>query len=173
MYIYSTLKYGMNQIHHPQPIANKPRWKPNTTVAAIIERDGQFLMVEEYSDQGLLLNQPAGHLDQGETLVDAVTREAQEETAHHFTPTALVGIYKWRSEAADITYLRFAFAGEVGARNAEQTLDDGIARAVWMTPAEIEASRPRHRSPYVWTCIKDYMAGNRYPLALLREFAEE
>lgn len=149
-------------------------WKPNATVAALIERDGAFLLVEEETDDGPRFNQPAGHLEQGESLVDACAREAFEETAWRFTPMSLVGIYQWpRPESAtggDITYLRFAFAGELGAHEAGRALDDGILRAVWMTPAEIEATRARHRSPLTWQCVQDWLAGRRFPLDVIRHY---
>ena len=109
-------------------------WKPNVTVAALIERDGRFLLVEEETEDGLRFNQPAGHLDEGESLEAASAREALEETAWAFTPTALVGIYQWPRPQGDLTYLRFAFAGELGAHDAGRKLDTGILRAVWMTP---------------------------------------
>jgi 8-oxo-dGTP pyrophosphatase MutT (NUDIX family) len=147
-------------------------WKPNVTVAALIERDGRFLMVEEETDEGIRFNQPAGHLDEGESLVDACAREALEETAWHFTPTSLVGVYQWprpkRINEGDITYLRFAFAGDLGDEEAGRTLDTGILRAVWMTPAEIEASKVSHRSPLVWQCVQDFRAGRRFPIDLIR-----
>jgi 8-oxo-dGTP pyrophosphatase MutT (NUDIX family) len=134
-----------------------------------MERDGRFLLVEEQTATGLMLNQPAGHLEAGETLVEAVVREALEETAHGFVPEALVGIYKWHSAASEVTYLRFAFAGTMLKHDAARKLDEGIVRAVWMTADEIAASRARHRSPYVLTCVQDWLAGQRYPLALLHE----
>jgi 8-oxo-dGTP pyrophosphatase MutT (NUDIX family) len=143
-------------------------WKPNVTVAAIIERDGHFLLVEEETEDGVRLNQPAGHLDQGESLEAACSREALEETAWNFRPTTLVGVYQWPRPAGDITYLRFAFAGELGAHHPGRPLDDGILRAVWMTPDEIRACGARHRSPLVWQCIADWLAGRRYPLDLIR-----
>src|SRR3990167_2277074 len=108
-------------------------WKPNVTVAALIERDGRFLLVEEETDDGLRFNQPAGHLDEGESLATACAREALEETAWHFRPTALVGIYQWPRPQGDVTYLRFAFGGELGAHEPTRTLDAGILRTVWMT----------------------------------------
>ncbi|MDO8789990.1 MAG: NUDIX hydrolase [Sulfuritalea sp.] len=145
-------------------------WKPNVTVAALIEREGRFLLVEEETDAGLRFNQPAGHLDEGESLVAACTRETLEETAWGFTPTALVGIYQWPRPQGDITYLRFAFSGELGAHEADRVLDDGILRAVWMTPDEIRAVADRHRSPLVWQCVCDYLAGRRFPLELLRHY---
>ena len=145
-------------------------WKPNVTVAALVERDGRFLLVEEETEDGLRFNQPAGHLDEGESLVAACAREALEETAWGFTPTSLVGIYQWPRPQGDITYLRFAFAGELGAHDSARTLDTGILRAVWMTPDEINASAERHRSPLVWQCVSDYLAGRRFPLELLRYY---
>jgi ADP-ribose pyrophosphatase YjhB (NUDIX family) len=145
-------------------------WKPNVTVAAVIEQDGRFLLVEEETAEGIRFNQPAGHLDEGESLVHACTREALEETACDFTPTELVGIYQWPRPQGDITYLRFAFAGKVGARDTARQLDDGILRAVWMTLPEIEACADRHRSPLVLQCIRDYLAGRRYPLELIKHY---
>ena len=133
-------------------------------------RDGRFLLVEEETDDGLKLNQPAGHLDEGESLIDACSRETLEESAWHFTPTALTGIYQWRRPVGDITYLRFAFCGDLGAHEAERILDAGILRAIWLTPAEIEAARPRHRSPLVMQCIADFLAGRRFPLELIRHY---
>jgi ADP-ribose pyrophosphatase YjhB (NUDIX family) len=145
-------------------------WKPNVTVAALVERDGRVLLVEEETDDGIRFNQPAGHLDQGESLVDACAREALEETAWHFRPTALVGVYQWPRPQGDITYLRFAFAGELGEHEAGRQLDAGILRAVWMTPAEIEATRDRHRSPLILQCVQDWLAGRRFPLDLIRHY---
>ncbi len=150
-------------------------WKPNATVAAVVEQDGRFLMVEETTREGLRLNQPSGHLDPGETLAQAVVREALEETAHHVEPTACVGVYmsRYRYEPTDtdVTYLRFAFAGEVLGFDETRDLDDGIVRAVWMTPAEIEACADRHRSPFVVQCVNDWLAGRRFPLDLIRHYA--
>jgi len=145
-------------------------WKPNVTVAALIEREGRFLLVEEETDDGIRFNQPAGHLDQGESLVAACSREALEETAWHFHPTALVGVYQWPRPQGDITYLRFAFAGELGEHVAGRQLDSGILRAVWMTPAEIAASRERHRSPLILQCVEDWLSGRRFPLDLIRHY---
>jgi len=146
-------------------------WKPNITVAAVIERAGRFLLVEEETDDGLRFNQPAGHLDEGESLLHAVARETLEETAHHFTPRYLIGVYQWRQAAKDVTYLRFAFGGDLLGQEAGRALDQGIVRAVWLTPAEIEAVRERHRNPLLSQCIADYVAGRRYPLELLRHYA--
>jgi phosphatase NudJ len=147
------------------------RWKPSVTVAAIIERDGKFLLVEEETAEGIKLNNPAGHLDPGESPVDGCAREALEETAHAFAPTDLLGIYLSRfrhaSTGEDITYLRFAFSGELGAMEAGRPLDAGIVRTLWMTPDEIRASAPRHRSPLLLRCMEDYLAGVRHPLSLI------
>ena len=143
-------------------------WKPNVTVAAIAERGGRFLLVEEETERGLLFNQPAGHLDPGESLLSAVVRETLEETAHHFRPTALIGIYRQPANA-DTTYLRFAFAGDLGGIEAGRALDHGIVRTVWMSADEIRASRPRHRTPLLLRCVEDYLAGRHFPLELLQE----
>jgi 8-oxo-dGTP pyrophosphatase MutT (NUDIX family) len=146
-------------------------WKPNVTVAAVIERDGRFLLVEEETTDGVRFNQPAGHLDEGESLLEAVARETLEETAHRFVPRFLVGIYQWRRPAGDLTYLRFAFGGEVTGHEAGQALDEGILRALWMSPDELAQRRERHRSPLVAQCIADYLAGRRYPLDLITHYA--
>ena len=144
-------------------------WRPNVTVAAIIERDGRFLLVEEETSDGLQLNQPAGHLEPNESLLAAVTRETLEETAYEFTPEALTGIYRWCKPQSDLTYLRFAFAGTLGAHDPERTLDDGIVQAVWLTRAEIAASVARHRSPLVLRCVDDYLAGKRYTIKVIND----
>jgi 8-oxo-dGTP pyrophosphatase MutT (NUDIX family) len=149
------------------------RWKPAVTVAAIAEKDGRYLLVEEEQPEGLMLNNPAGHLEPHESPEQAVVLEALEESAYPFFPTALVGVYLSTSlkPAADglggqvaATYLRFAYAGSVGERIAGRRLDTGIVCAVWMTPEEIRATRHRHRSPMVLRCIEDHLAGRRLPL---------
>lgn len=147
------------------------RWKPSVTVAAIIEKDGKFLLVEEMTPTGLMLNNPAGHLDPGESPQDGCAREALEETTHRFTPTALVGIYLSRLQRPhktggieDITYLRFAFCGTLGDVVPGAQLDTGIARTLWLSPEEIRQSTQRHRSPLVLTCMEDYLAGRRCSL---------
>ena len=144
------------------------RWTPSTTVAAIIERDGRYLMIEEHTPEGLRLNSPAGHLDPGESPLQGVVREALEETTCDFTPSALLGVYLSRFQRAstgeDITYLRFAFCGTVGEPNPELTLDTGIVRTLWMTPDELRACPERHRSPLVMRCVDDHVAGRRFPL---------
>ena len=146
-------------------------WKPHVTVAAIIEREGQFLLVEEHSDDGLVYNQPAGHLESGESLIQAVRRETLEETAWHFEPQALVGIYRWPHPRKAITYLRFAFRGTLG-QHTERTLDHGIVRALWLDYAQIQALQAQHRSPQVMRCIDDYLAGKHIALDLLQEVSD-
>ena len=145
-------------------------WKPSVTVAAIIERDGRFLLVEEETSDGIRFNQPAGHLDPAESLISAVSREALEETAHEFIPDALVGVYMSRYQSTrtgeDVTYLRFAFCGRVGNVH-DQPLDVGILRTVWMSYEEIIATQALHRSPLVLQCIDDYLSGKRSPLSML------
>ena len=146
-------------------------WKPHVTVAAVIERDGQFLLVEEETDDGIRFNQPAGHLECGEALTEAVIREVLEETAYHFVPKTLIGIYNWRNEAKDVTYLRFAFAGEIVGHEAGRSLDQGIIAARWVSLDEIRALQNRHRSPLIMRCIEDWQAGKRYPLDLITHYA--
>ena len=127
-------------------------------------------MVEEETAEGIRLNQPAGHLDPGESLLAAAARETLEETAFAFTPTRLVGVYLWRSGPPEVdaaTYLRFAFCGELGAHDPGRALDHGILRALWLTREEIVARAAQHRSPLVQRCVDDYLGGARYPLDLL------
>lgn len=147
------------------------RWKPNVTVAAVIERNGHFLLVEEDTADGLRLNTPAGHLDPAESPIDACVREVLEETAYDFRPTALVGVYMNRftrtRSGADITYMRWAFTGELGTQHVGRALDDGIVRTLWLTLPELQATAARHRSPMVLQCVQDYLAGQRAPLELL------
>lgn len=148
----------------------KRQWKPNVTVAAVVERDGGFLLVEEQTAEGIRYNQPAGHLEAGESLLDAVIRETLEESAWRFTPTELVGVYQYHQAASGITYLRFAFTGELADHDAGRKLDTGIVRALWMPVAEIRASRAQHRSPLLMQCVDDYLAGRRHPLDLLHYY---
>ena len=149
--------------------------RPSATVAGVIERAGRFLLVEEEDEGRLVYNQPAGHLEAHESLVQGCRREVLEETAWQFAPSALVGIYRWRKPDAPsgpgVTYLRFAFCGELGAHDGARKLDAGIVRAVWLLPDEIRALGERHRSPLVLRCIEDYLAGKRYPLDALIEYA--
>jgi 8-oxo-dGTP pyrophosphatase MutT (NUDIX family) len=147
------------------------RWKPSVTVAAVIERGGRYLLVEEHTREGLRLNNPAGHLDPGEGPVEAVVRETLEETARAFVPEALVGVYLARiarpATGDDVTYLRFAFCGTAGDVDPACALDDGIVRTLWLTLDEVRASAARHRSPLVLRCIEDHAAGARHPLGLI------
>jgi len=144
------------------------RWKPSVTVAAVIEQDGRYLLVEEHTASGLRLNTPAGHLEPGESPMEGAAREALEETGRVFIPSALLGIYMAASndiQGAPATWLRLAFAGTAGEADPARTLDKGIVRTVWMTPAEIEASQDRHRSPLVWRCVQDHLDGKRFDLS--------
>jgi 8-oxo-dGTP pyrophosphatase MutT (NUDIX family) len=146
-------------------------WKPSVTVAAVIERRGKFLLVQERVDGRLVLNQPAGHLDPGESLVDACRREVLEETAHRFEPSGLVGIYRWHYAAKDVTFLRFCFRGALESA-VSQPLDKEIVQLEWLTPAELRQRRAEHRSPLVEKCVEDFLAGRNFSLDILsREFA--
>ncbi len=138
---------------------------PDITVAAIAESDGRFLVVEERIDRRLVFNQPAGHVEHGETLLQAVVREVREETAWRFEPRALIGVYLWRPPTSDRSYMRFAFAGTVCDHDADQPLDRGIVRTHWLSRAELLEREPRLRSPLVMRCIEDYLGGARKPLA--------
>ncbi len=151
-------------------VAMSEAWKPSVTVAAIVvgcgADAGRYLVVEEETRDGLRINQPAGHLEPEESLVDAVVREALEETARHFVPEGLLGAYLSRSvktardePAGLVTYLRFAFVGHVTDVAATRPLDDGIVRTLWMTADEIAACRDRHRSPMVMRCVDDHRRG--------------
>lgn len=144
------------------------QWKPHATVAAIVEQDGKFLLVEEITDRGNRFNQPAGHLEDNETIIDAVIRETLEESAYTLMPESLLGIYHWKHEHNDTTYLRFAFIGSVSNHQPSLALDDGIIRAVWMSIEEILEKKHLMRSPQVITCIEDYLSGKRYPLDIIK-----
>ncbi|MEO8203163.1 MAG: NUDIX hydrolase [Betaproteobacteria bacterium] len=140
-------------------------WKPpSVTVAAVIEQQGRFLVVEENYDGARVLNQPAGHLDPGESLVAACAREVLEETAHRFTPESLVGIYRWYYAPRDITFIRFTFAGRLDGVEEGRALDTEIVAAHWYTKEELAARSAMHRTPLVMACIDDYLSGRRYPL---------
>jgi 8-oxo-dGTP pyrophosphatase MutT (NUDIX family) len=147
-------------------------WKPSATVAAVIERGGKFLFVQERIDGRLVLNQPAGHLDPGESLVAACRREVLEETAHRFTPTALVGIYRWHYAAKDVTFLRFCFSGVIDSVEKGRQLDKEIVALQWLGIEELKQRKSEHRSPLVQSCVDDFLAGRSYPLEVLsREFS--
>ena len=146
-------------------------WKPSVTVAAVIERDGRFLFVEERIDGRLVLNQPAGHLDPGESLAAACRREVMEETAHRFDPEGLLGVYRWHYAAKDVTFLRFCFTGKILGQE-QAPLDKEIVRLHWLTSGELKKRSAEHRSPLVQKCVDDFLAGRRYPLDLFSaEFA--
>lgn len=145
-------------------------WKPNVTVAAVIEHEGKFLLVEENTSEGVQFNQPAGHLEPNESLLNAVVRETLEETAFHFKPESLLGIYRWTHPRKGVTYLRFAFIGSVTQHEADRVLDKGIIRAAWLSLGEIRGMEAQFRSPLVLNCIEDYLAGKRYPLDILTHY---
>jgi len=142
-------------------------WKPSVTVAAVVERDGSFLLVEEEADGRRVYNQPAGHWEPGETLVEACVRETLEETAWRCEPRQLVGVYRWHYAPADNTFLRFTFACVPLGLDASRQLDREIVRAVWLTADEIRTLAPVHRSPLVMRCIDDFIAGQRWPLEVI------
>lgn len=144
-------------------------WKPHTTVAAVIHRDGKYLIVEEPSGDGIVFNQPAGHLEDNESLTEAVIREVREETAWGFTPEYILGIYRWQHPDKGHTYMRVTFVGSVDDHDPTQKLFDGIIRASWKTAEELQQSTGQLRSPMVLTNITDYVAGRQYPLDLLRD----
>lgn len=144
------------------------RWKPSVTVAAVIERDGRYLLVEEHTADGLRLNTPAGHLEPGESPQAGAVREALEETGRHFTPEALVGVYLAASanrEGQSSSWVRFAFTGSASEPVPGHVLDSGIVRTLWLTAAEVEASQSRHRSTLVWRCVQDHARGQRFALS--------
>jgi len=142
----------------------------SVTVASVIEHAGRFLLVEEETDNGIRFNQPAGHLEPYESIAAGAVRETLEETAYHFAPTALVGIYRYRYPSSGVVYVRFTFTGDLGAHEAGRPLDKEILRALWLTPAELRAQRERHRSPLVMRSVEDSLAGRRYPLDLLVQY---
>ena len=144
-------------------------WKPHATVAAIIERDNRFLMVEETAGGQTVFNQPAGHLDPNESLIEAAIRETQEETAWQFTPEYISGIYRWDQHSTNRCFLRVAFVGSCKNHNENQPLDNGIIRALWLSREELAARPEKLRSPLVLRCIDDYFEGKKYPLQLLTD----
>jgi 8-oxo-dGTP pyrophosphatase MutT (NUDIX family) len=144
-------------------------WKPHVTVAALVENEGRFLMVEEAIDGQLVYNQPAGHLEDGEGLLQAVIRETLEETAWSVIPVALCGIYRWRNEATSKTYLRFSFICRAEQEFRGRVLDPDIVRCLWLNREELAKLAGAMRSPLVLRCVDDYLAGNTYPLSLLND----
>ena len=143
-------------------------WSPHITVAAILERNNQFLFVEERVNGALVLNQPAGHWEQGETLLDASIRETLEETAWHYQPSYITGIYQWLHPETKETFLRFCFTGELQEHEAQRKLDDDIERAVWLSYDQLSARHKNHRSPLVQQCLNDYIKGQRFDLSLFQ-----
>jgi 8-oxo-dGTP pyrophosphatase MutT (NUDIX family) len=146
-------------------------WSPHIVVATVVERDGRFLLIEERINEQRVLNQPAGHWEPGETLVEAARRETLEEAGWDVEPTHLLGVYEWQPASLPYPFVRFAFAATPLRHHPDRPLDAGIERALWMTPDEILQAEPRWRSPSVQTCIADFQAGVRYPLDLIRHLA--
>jgi 8-oxo-dGTP pyrophosphatase MutT (NUDIX family) len=144
--------------------------KPEVTVAAVVERAGKFLLIEERIDGRLVLNQPAGHVEPGETLLEAVVRETFEESAWRFRPQHLLGAYRWTNTRRQRATLRFAFCGEVSEHHPLQRLDVGIVRALWLDRAAVVRRAHAHRTPLVMRCIEDYLFGKRLPLAAVADF---
>lgn len=146
-------------------------WQPDVTVATVVVRDGCLLCVEERVNGSVVINQPAGHLEPDESLVEAALRETREETGWDVRLTAFVGAYQWKAPETNRHYLRFAFAAEPVAHHAARVLDEGIVQALWMTPSELLDARDRHRSPLVWQVVVDHLAGRRSPLSMLQHIA--
>lgn len=146
-------------------------WQPDVTVATVVVSDGRLLCVEERANGRLVLNQPAGHLEPDESILDAARRETLEETGWEVRLTAFVGAYQWKASETGRHYLRMAFAAEPVAHDPARALDEGIVRALWMTPGELLEARDRHRSPLVWQAVADHLAGCRHPLSLLQQIA--
>jgi 8-oxo-dGTP pyrophosphatase MutT (NUDIX family) len=142
-------------------------WQPDVTVATVVVRDGRLLMVEETVQGKLVLNQPAGHLEPDESVLEAAVRETLEETAWKVEVEAFIGAYQWKAPETGRHYLRFAFAAKALAHMADRPLDDGIVQAMWLSPAELKAQSTRHRSPLVWRVVEDFLSGQRHPLSLL------
>jgi 8-oxo-dGTP pyrophosphatase MutT (NUDIX family) len=141
----------------------------HVTVAAIIEKDSQFLMVEEIDNAKPVYNQPAGHVEPDESLLAAVIRETLEETSWHFQPESLIGVYRWQLPGSNEIYLRHCFSGKAIRQDTDRQLDSGILRTVWLSLAELQQQVQRLRSPLVLACLEDYVAGQRYPLSLYRD----
>ena len=144
-------------------------WQPDVTVATVVVRDGRLLCEEERSNGNLVINQPAGHLEPDESLLQAAVRETREETGWNVRVTHVVGAYQWKAPETGRHYMRFAFAAEPVDEIPGAKLDEGIVRALWLTPQELQAEAARHRSPLVWRCVADYLGGSRYPLSLVQQ----
>lgn len=143
-------------------------WQPDVTVATVVVADGRLLCVEERVNGRLVINQPAGHLEPDESLLEAALRETREETGWDVRLTAFLGAYQWKAPETQRHYLRFAFAAEPERHDPARTLDEGIVQALWLTPDELLAARERHRSPLVWQVVADHLAGHRSPLSVLQ-----
>ena len=146
-------------------------WQPDVTVATVVVRDGCLLCVEERANGYLVINQPAGHLEPDESLLEAAIRETREETGWNVRITHVVGAYQWKATETGRHYLRFAFAAEPLDEIPGAALDEGIVRTLWLTPQELQAEQARHRSPLVWRTVADYLGGNRHPLSLVAQLA--
>ena len=146
-------------------------WQPDVTVATVVVRDGRLLCVEERAHGSLVINQPAGHLEPDESLLEAAIRETREETGWNVRITHVVGAYQWKAPETGRHYLRFAFAAEPLDEIPGAALDEGIVRTLWLTPQELQAEQARHRSPLVWRTVADYLGGNRHPLSLVAQLA--
>ena len=146
-------------------------WQPDVTVATVVVRDGRLLMVEEHAGGRVVINQPAGHLEPDESLLQAALRETREETGWNVRITHLLGTYQWKAPETSRHYLRFAFAAEPLDEIPGATLDEGIVRALWLTPEALRAEAARHRSPLVWRAVADYLGGSRHPLSLAQQLA--
>jgi 8-oxo-dGTP pyrophosphatase MutT (NUDIX family) len=146
-------------------------WQPDVTVATVVVRDGAFLMVEEDVQGRRVLNQPAGHLEPDESLIAAAVRETLEESGWDVVPTALIGMYQWKSPIDGRHFLRVALAADAIRHHPDRALDSGILRALWLTPDQLQDAAERHRSPLVWRAVTDYLAGCRHPLSVLTHFA--
>jgi 8-oxo-dGTP pyrophosphatase MutT (NUDIX family) len=145
-------------------------WQPDVTVATVVVRDGCLLLVEEYAGSNcLVLNQPAGHLEPNESLLQAALRETREETGWDVELTAFIGAYQWQVPDNGKHYLRFAFAAKPLRHDANAQLDEGIERAIWLTPEQLQAEHARWRNPMVWQVVSDFLGGQRHPLSLLRQ----
>ncbi len=151
-------------------MAREEIWKPHLTVAAVIEEEGRFLLVEERENGRLVYNQPAGHVEDGESLVEAVVRETLEETAYRFSPCGLTGLYLWRHPETAETFVRVAFYGSVARARVDRPLDPDIVRTVWLDRQEIAARARQLRSPLVPRALEDYVHGRHHPLDVIREY---
>lgn len=147
-------------------------WAPHVVVAAIVERDGRYLIVEEMIAGERRLNQPAGHWEQGETLIEAVQRETLEESAWEIEPRSVLGVYVWQPASLPYPFVRFAFVADALRHHPDRSLDEGILRALWLTPDELLARSDELRSPSVMQCIEDHRAGRSYPLSMIHQRIE-